>query len=65
MVDIVVPVLTVFDTVIYLEALMAKNCVQLLHYKLEWIFENNDLFGCSKLSELITEDRIVGVRDPN
>ena len=44
---------------------MAKNIVQLLHYKLEWIFENNDLFGCSKLSELVTEDRIVGVRDPN
>ena len=57
--DIVVPVLTVLDIVIYLRTFMAKNCVQLLHYKLEWIFEYNDLFGCSKLSELVTKDRIV------
>ena len=57
--DIVVPVLTVLDIVIYLGTFMAKNCVQLLYYKLEWIFEYNDLFGCSKLSELVTKDRIV------
>lgn len=63
--DIVFPVLTVLDTVIYLGAFMAKNRVQLLHYKLEWIFEYNYLFVCSKLSELVAKDRIVGVRDPN